>query len=63
MAIDELRKICTHVRKSIINTIADAGVGHTGGSLSEVEILVALYFKIMKIDPNKPNWIERDRFI
>jgi len=63
MVVEELRKICTHVRKSIINTIADAGVGHTGGSLSEVEILVALYFKMMKIDPHNPDWIERDRFI
>ncbi|MEA3477415.1 MAG: transketolase [Bacteroidota bacterium] len=61
--IEELKQICRHVRKSIINTIADAGAGHMGGSLSEVEILVALYFKIMKIDPKKPDWIERDRFI
>ena len=61
--IEELKQICKHVRKSIINTIANAGAGHTGGSLSEVEILVALYFKIMKIDPKKPDWIERDRFI
>lgn len=63
MATEALKQICKHVRKSIINTIADAGVGHTGGSLSEVEILVALYFKIMKIDPKNPAWIERDRFI
>ena len=59
----QLKVICKHVRKSIINTIADAGVGHTGGSLSEVEILVALYFKILNINPHKPDWPERDRFI
>ena len=40
--IQELRQICRHIRKSIINTIADAGAGHTGGSLSEVEILATL---------------------
>ena len=44
--IEELKQICRYIRKYIINTIADAGCGHTGGSLSEVEILVALYFKI-----------------
>ena len=61
--VQELEQICRYIRKSIINTIADAGAGHTGGSLSEVEILVALYFRIMKIDPHKPNWPERDRFV
>lgn len=61
--IEELKQICRYIRKSIINTIADAGCGHTGGSLSEVEILVALYFKIMRIDPHNPDKIDRDRFI
>lgn len=61
--IEELKQICRYIRKSIINTIADVGCGHTGGSLSEVEILTALYFKIMQIDPHKPDWPKRDRFI
>lgn len=61
--IQELKQICRYVRKMIINTIAEAGAGHTGGSLSEVEILVALYFRIMRIDPHRPDWPERDRFI
>jgi len=60
---EELKQICRYIRKSIINTIADAGAGHTGGSLSEVEILVALYFKIMNIDPHKPDMPDRDRFV
>lgn len=61
--IEEPKKICRYLRKSIINTIAYAGCGHMGGSLSEVEILTALYFEIMKIDPQNPDWPERDRFI
>ena len=61
--IAELKSVCRRIRMSIINTIADAGVGHTGGSLSEVEILAALYFRIMRIDPSRPNWPDRDRFI
>ena len=59
----ELKRICRHVRKSIINTIADAKAGHTGGSLSEVEILTALYFRVMNIDPARPDMPERDRFV
>ena len=61
--IDELKQIARYIRKSIINTIANAGAGHTGGSLSEVEILVALYFHVMNIDPHNPGWPERDRFV
>ncbi len=61
--IQELKQICRYVRKMIINTIADAGAGHIGGSLSEVEILVGLYFRIMNIDPHNPTWQKRDRFI
>ena len=60
---EELKQICRYIRKSIINTIADAGCGHTGGSLSEVEILTALYFKIMNIDPRNPAMADRDRFV
>ena len=59
----ELRNVCRRIRLSIINTIAHAGAGHTGGSLSEVEILAALYFRAMRIDPSRPQWPDRDRFI
>ncbi len=60
---EKLQQICRYIRKSIINTITDAGCGHTGGSLSEVEILTALYFRIMNINPHDPDKIDRDRFI
>jgi transketolase len=43
--------------------IHDGGSGHPGGSLSSVEILAALYLRIMKHDPASPEWPERDRFI
>lgn len=59
----ELKQLCRHIRKSVINTIADAKAGHTGGSLSEVEILTALYFRVMNIDPAEADMPERDRFI
>lgn len=61
--LTELKNMCRQIRRSIITTVTHAGAGHTGGSLSEVEILVALYFRVMRIDPSRPHWPERDRFI
>jgi transketolase len=43
--------------------LAHAGSGHTGGSLSCVEILTVLYFQVMRHNPKDPNWSCRDRFI
>ncbi len=43
--------------------IYEGGGGHTGGSLSSLDILVALYFHVMRHDPSRPLWPERDRFV
>jgi len=51
------------IRRSIIEMIATAGSGHPGGSLSVVEILSALYFGKMKVDPKNPKDPDRDYFI
>ncbi|MHA2227425.1 MAG: transketolase [Candidatus Hodarchaeales archaeon] len=51
------------IRRQILEMISRVGSGHPGGSLSCVEILIALYFHVMNIDPNKPRWEDRDRFI
>ncbi len=59
----ELSRLCRQIRVSILETVARAGAGHTGGSLSEVELLVTLYFRVMRIDPARPHWAARDRFI
>ena len=61
--ISDLEKRALFIRRHIIKMIHKAGSGHPGGSLSAVEILTALYFHVMKIDPKKPNWNNRDRFI
>ena len=58
-----LKKKAVDIRKDILKMLMLAGSGHTGGSLSIVEILVALYFYKMKCDPKKPNWTGRDLFI
>ena len=59
----ELDRIAVEVRKKLLQNIVKAGGGHTGGSLSSVDILVALYFDVMNIDPHNPEMKGRDRFI
>ena len=61
--ITGLRWKSLDIRRDIIEMIYVAGSGHPGGSLSAVEILTALYFKVMRIRPEQPEWPERDRFI
>ena len=59
----ELQKLAIDIRKDILKMLMIAGSGHTGGSLSIVEILVALYYCKLKNDPANPTWVERDRFL
>jgi transketolase len=61
--IGSLRREALNVRRLIVETLHESQAGHPGGSLSAVELLVALYFRIMRIDPQNPNWEDRDRFI
>jgi transketolase len=51
------------IRRHIVTTIARARAGHPGGSLSAVDILAALYFHILRVDPTRPSWPDRDRFV
>jgi len=51
------------MRRNIIKMLGQAGSGHTGGSLSASDIVACLYFWEMNIDPAKPHWAERDRFV
>ncbi|MDI3534598.1 MAG: transketolase [Thermosediminibacterales bacterium] len=61
--INFLKKIALQVRKDIVEMTYHAGSGHPGGSLSAVEIMVSLYFSVMKVDPKNPDWEDRDRFV
>ncbi len=51
------------VRRHVLRMIGLAGSGHPGGSLSCVEVLVTLYFTVMRIRPEDPGWPERDRLV
>jgi transketolase len=59
----ELKQIASRVRASALRITSKAGSGHPGGSLSCTDILVALYFSKMNIDPKDPNMQDRDRFV
>jgi transketolase len=61
--ISELKNIAKKIRISILHMLTQAGSGHTGGSLSAVDIAVAVYFSKMNFKADDPAWKERDRFI
>lgn len=61
--IDALRNMARQFRREILETIAQAGSGHPGGSLSELDILITLYYYKMNHKPDDPGWPLRDRFI
>lgn len=66
LSSDEVKKLeerAKTVRRHIVSMIGEAASGHPGGSLSVVEMLVALYFHVMRIDPKRPDWPDRDRFV
>src|ERR1700674_3425074 len=59
----ELAAICKRMRRELIEMITTAKSGHPGGSLSATEIVVTLFFDVLRHDPAKPRWKDRDRFI
>lgn len=61
--VTELKKKAIEIRKDILKMLTIAGSGHTGGSLSIVEILTALYYYKLKNDPKRPLWDGRDKFL
>ncbi len=63
LSVAELERMAKQLRRHVIAMTATAGSGHPGGSLSAADIVAALYFKIMRHNPNNPQWPERDRFI
>jgi transketolase len=62
LTITQLEKKSNDVRQDIIRMLEAAGSGHSAGPLGLADIVTALYFNIMNIDPAKPDWAERDMF-
>ncbi len=67
VAVDEdlraLRETARQVRRLVVQSVYRAKAGHLGGPLSAADVLTVLYFKILRIDPKRPDWPDRDRFI
>lgn len=61
--LHELEIVAAQIRCDLIRMIHIAKMGHPGGSLSVADLLAALYFRVMRIDPARPDWPARDRFI
>lgn len=61
--LDVLNKKAREIRREIVTMVHRANSGHVGGSLGATELVVALYYHIMKHRPEDPKWEERDRFI
>jgi transketolase len=61
--IEKLEGIACQLRLDAVEMIYCRGAGHPGGSLSPAEIMAALFFHKLRLDPERPDWPERDRFI
>jgi transketolase len=59
----ELAHMGNEIRRQTLLAVHHAGAGHIGGVFSAAEMLAALYFAQLRIDPAKPQWPDRDRFI
>lgn len=60
---EELRKIARLVRRDVLVMIQKAASGHPGGPLSAADYITALYFRVARLDPARPDWPQRDRII
>jgi len=59
----KLEYTALNIRRNILRLIRAGEAGHVGGALSSVEIVTALYFNLLNIDPGNPKWPQRDRFV
>lgn len=63
LSLEELKEKAIEMRKASVTMVYHAQSGHPGGSLSAADIMTALYFNEMNVDPENPRWEDRDRFV
>jgi transketolase len=61
--IADLENWARRIRRDVVEMVYRTGDGHPGPSMSAADLITALYFDILKIDPTRPDWEERDRFV
>lgn len=61
--LDQLTTLADRARYLVLKAVADSKAGHVGGPLSAIDLLVALYFRVLRIRTDEPHWPDRDRFV
>jgi transketolase len=63
MHTNDLDRIARQIRRRDLQAVYEAGAGHIGGEMSAIDILTALYFRVLRIWPDQPKHPDRDRFV
>ena len=61
--VARLEDFARRIRVAVLRTVHAVGVGHVGGPLSQADVMAALYFHVLRLRPDEPDWPDRDRFI
>lgn len=61
--IQNIEQKAKEIRRHVVKMIGKSQSGHPGGSLSCADLVAALYFNVMNVDPKNPQWADRDRFV
>ena len=62
-SMQEVRAAARRIRRTSLQMVHAAGLGHPGGDLSAADILTVLFLRILRVRPSEPHWSERDLFI
>jgi transketolase len=60
---DDLERVARQIRLRDVTAVFEAGAGHVGGEMSAIDILTALYFRVLRVWPDQPRHPDRDRFV
>jgi transketolase len=63
MQLNDLERVARQIRRRDLQAVFEAGAGHIGGEMSAIDILTALYFRVLRVWPDQPKNPERDRFV
>ena len=63
MTLMQMKSMANTIRQDVVRMLEKAGSGHSAGPLGMSDMMTALYFSILKHDPKKPKWVERDRLV
>jgi transketolase len=62
-SIERIHRAAYQLRMDVVDMVHFGGSGHPGGALSSADIMATLYWHVLRVDPARPDWPERDRFV